>query len=159
MKNLRGRKDRRLLVLTVHQVAEDLDRALAVYAHLRVRSVDHCAVAVLFAAVDGRPARLPVVLEQLRERRRIGDAELLRCATASLADARRTAPMDEQVARVLQYTSYRVAADRELSRIRRLRRAERAERGTAGPPPAPGTGGGGPAWRRLLRWLAALFRT
>lgn len=157
MKNLRARQDRRLLVRTVHQAAEDLDRALKVYDHLRVRSLHHCAVAVLFAAVEGRPAHLPVILEQLRQKQRSRDAELLRSATAVLPDGHTTASMDEEVARVLQYTSYKVAADRALSRIKRQRKVERAAPGTAGTSPVAGTRDGRPTWRRLLRWLAALF--
>lgn len=158
MKNLRARQDRQLLVSTVHQAAEDLDGALDLYDHLRVRSLEHCAVAVLFAAVEGRPGRLPDILRQLRRKQRSRDAELLRAATAVLPYGHTTARMDEEVARVLQYTSYKVAADRELYRARRLRRTERAQRETAATSPVLGAGDGRSTWRRFLRWVVALFR-
>ncbi|MGW1913684.1 hypothetical protein ACWCQS_23860 [Streptomyces sp. NPDC002076] len=159
MKNLTARKDRRLLVQTVHQAAEDLDRALKVYDHLRVRSVHNCAVAVLFAAVEGRPARLQDILEHLRQKQRHEDARRLRSATAVLAAGHTAATMDEEVAQVLQYTSYRVAAERELSRSKRQRREQAArDKAAKAPSPVTGTRDGRSTWRRLLRWVAALFR-
>jgi hypothetical protein len=159
MKNLTARKDRRLLVRTVRHAAEDLDRALKVYDHLRVCGVHNCAVAVLFAAVEERPARLPDILEHLRQKQRHEDARRLRSATAVLATGHTAATMGEEVARVLQYTSYRVAAERELSRSRRQRREQAArEKAAKAPSPVPGTGDGRSTWRRLLRWVAALFR-